>query len=176
MYTRSGKKSSTSTNNGSTSKKVKLNEDHDIQGLQDAANKLRILSMKMTNASNSGHPTSCCSMADFLAVLFFDKSGKKEEFHKLSSCLIQAKQIKMLCIKMTTIGKFLIERNPLTNPVLFLHEKYNYIYFSLFFQIGMRIQATDPRSYTADRLVLSKGHTAPILYAAWSLAGLYTEE
>jgi len=50
------------------------------------------------------------------------------------------------------------------------------IHFSIIFLLGMRIQATDPRSYTADRLVLSKGHTAPILYAAWSLAGLYTEE
>jgi len=88
MYTRSGKKSSTSTNGGSTSKKVKLNEDHDIQGLQDAANKLRILSMKMTNASNSGHPTSCCSMADFLAVLFFDKSGTNTELNELLNCFL----------------------------------------------------------------------------------------
>lgn len=40
----------------------------------------------------------------------------------------------------------------------------------------MRIEASNPRSYTADRLVLSKGHTAPILYAAWSEAGLYTEQ
>ena len=29
----------------------------------------------MTNASESGHPTSCCSMAELMAVLFFDKSG-----------------------------------------------------------------------------------------------------
>lgn len=39
----------------------------------------------------------------------------------------------------------------------------------------MKVDASNPRSYVADRLVLSKGHTAPILYAAWSLAGLYTE-
>ena len=29
----------------------------------------------MTNASESGHPTSCCSMAELMAVLFFDQSG-----------------------------------------------------------------------------------------------------
>lgn len=81
MNTRSGRKSSASskpeTTTKSTSKKVKTNEDHDIEALQDVANRLRILSMKMTNASNSGHPTSCASMAEFLAVMFFDKSGMR---------------------------------------------------------------------------------------------------
>ena len=29
----------------------------------------------MTLASNSGHPTSCASMAEIMAVLFFTKAG-----------------------------------------------------------------------------------------------------
>jgi transketolase len=64
----------------------------------------------MTNASNSGHPSSCCSMAELMAVLFMDPSG--------------------------------IHYDP-----------------------------KNPRSFTSDRFVLSKGHAAPILYAAWALAG-----
>lgn len=39
----------------------------------------------------------------------------------------------------------------------------------------MRLKNDNPKSFVADRLVLSKGHTAPILYAAWGVAGLYTE-
>ena len=36
--------------------------------LQDLAHKLRIHSVKMTQASNSGHPTSCSSMAEIMSV------------------------------------------------------------------------------------------------------------
>ena len=36
--------------------------------LQDLAHKLRIHSVKMTTASNSGHPTSCSSMAEIMSV------------------------------------------------------------------------------------------------------------
>jgi len=43
-----------------------------VQQLKDLANKLRVLSIKCTNAAGSGHPTSCCSMAELTAVLFFD--------------------------------------------------------------------------------------------------------
>lgn len=42
-----------------------------IQQLKDIANKLRIHSINATNASNSGHPTSCCSAAEIMSVLFF---------------------------------------------------------------------------------------------------------
>lgn len=69
----------------------------------------------MTNASNSGHPTSCCSMAELISVLFFDESG-------------------------------------------------------------MRASIEHPRSFVNDRFVLSKGHAAPILYAAWAEAGLVKKE
>jgi len=46
--------------------------DNKIQQLKDLANRLRVLSIKCTNAAGSGHPTSCCSMAELTAVLFFD--------------------------------------------------------------------------------------------------------
>lgn len=81
-----------------------------LQNLQDIANKLRIHSIQATNASNSGHPTSCCSMAEVMSVLFFNTM------------------------------KYTIE---------------------------------EPRHPNNDRFVLSKGHAAPILYAAWAEAGLF---
>ncbi|XP_053324962.1 transketolase [Spea bombifrons] len=42
-----------------------------LQGLKDTANRLRILSIRATTAAGSGHPTSCCSSAEIMAVLFF---------------------------------------------------------------------------------------------------------
>ncbi|XP_059148584.1 transketolase-like isoform X2 [Physella acuta] len=81
-----------------------------IQSLKDIANKLRIHSIEATNASNSGHPTSCCSAADIMSVLFFHT---------------------------------------------------------------MRYTIKEPRHPNNDRFILSKGHAAPILYAAWAEAGLF---
>uniref|UniRef100_A0A3B3QT89 Transketolase n=1 Tax=Paramormyrops kingsleyae TaxID=1676925 RepID=A0A3B3QT89_9TELE len=46
-------------------------DEKTLQGLKDIANKLRIHSIKATCASNSGHPTSCCSAAEVMSVLFF---------------------------------------------------------------------------------------------------------
>lgn len=43
----------------------------DIELLKGIANKLRIHSITATTAAGSGHPTSCCSMADLMAALFF---------------------------------------------------------------------------------------------------------
>ncbi|XP_075691551.1 transketolase-like protein 1 [Rhinoderma darwinii] len=83
-------------------------EDKDLQALKDVANRLRIHSIRATCASNSGHPTSCCSAAEILSVLFFNT---------------------------------------------------------------MKYDAADPGNYNNDRFVLSKGHAAPILYAAWAEAG-----
>ena len=34
----------------------------------------------MTTASKSGHPTSCASIAEIMATLFFDKSGMHYDF------------------------------------------------------------------------------------------------
>ncbi|EDO45420.1 predicted protein [Nematostella vectensis] len=83
-----------------------------VQSLKDIANKLRILSIKATNASNSGHPTSCASIAELMSVLFFHT---------------------------------------------------------------MRYKVSNPADPSSDRFVLSKGHAAPILYAAWMEAGLFDE-
>ncbi|PVD25166.1 hypothetical protein C0Q70_15664 [Pomacea canaliculata] len=81
-----------------------------LQTLKDIANKLRIHSIESTNASNSGHPTSCASAAEIMSVLFFHT---------------------------------------------------------------MRYSVTEPRGPSNDRFVLSKGHAAPVLYAAWAEAGLF---
>src|SRR5574341_1898595 len=43
---------------------------------------------------------------------------------------------------------------------------------TLFFSV-MRYDPTDPRRQGSDRFVLSKGHAAPLLYAAWAEAGLF---
>lgn len=42
----------------------------------------------------------------------------------------------------------------------------------LFFKV-MRYSVAEPRDASNDRFVLSKGHAAPILYAAWAEAGLF---
>ncbi|XP_075230346.1 transketolase-like protein 2 isoform X2 [Lycorma delicatula] len=78
--------------------------------LKDIANKLRIDSIKATDASKSGHPTSCASMAEIMSVLFFHT---------------------------------------------------------------MRYKLSAPKDASNDRFILSKGHAAPILYAAWAEAGLF---
>lgn len=43
-----------------------------IQELRDIAHRLRIHSITSTQASKSGHPTSCASIAEILSVLFFN--------------------------------------------------------------------------------------------------------
>ncbi|KAK5639248.1 hypothetical protein RI129_011740 [Pyrocoelia pectoralis] len=82
----------------------------EFQVLEDIANRLRIHSITSTSACNSGHPTSCSSIAEILSVLFFNT---------------------------------------------------------------MRYKVLEPRDPSSDRFVLSKGHAAPILYAAWAEAGLF---
>ncbi|MFQ5776934.1 MAG: transketolase [Terriglobia bacterium] len=46
---------------------------------------------------------------------------------------------------------------------------------ALFFHV-MRYDPKNPRHPGNDRFVLSKGHAAPLLYAAWAEAGLFPEE
>ncbi|XP_053147185.1 transketolase-like protein 1 isoform X1 [Hemicordylus capensis] len=87
-------------------------EEKILQGLRDTANCLRIHSIRATCASNSGHPTSCCSAAEIMSVLFFHT---------------------------------------------------------------MRYKPSDPGHPSNDRFVLSKGHAAPVLYAAWAEAGYIKE-
>lgn len=87
--------------------------DTDIERLKGIANQLRIHSINATTAAGSGHPTSCCSMADLMAALFFGH---------------------------------------------------------------LRYDAKNPKYHNNDRFILSKGHAAPILYAAWAEAGLFPTE
>lgn len=42
----------------------------------------------------------------------------------------------------------------------------------LFFNV-MQYSTKSPKDAAHDRLILSKGHAAPILYAAWAQAGLF---
>ncbi|XP_076012680.1 transketolase [Genypterus blacodes] len=42
-----------------------------VQALRNIANRLRINSIKATTAGGSGYPTSCCSVAEIMSVLFF---------------------------------------------------------------------------------------------------------
>jgi transketolase len=81
-----------------------------IPALTNIATRLRIDSIRATSEAGSGHPTSCCSMADLMAALFFGE---------------------------------------------------------------MRFDPKDPHNPDSDRFVLSKGHAAPILYAAWAEAGAF---
>jgi transketolase len=84
-----------------------------IPTLKNLATRLRIDCVRSTTEAGSGHPTTCLSAAEIVAVLFFAE---------------------------------------------------------------MRYDAKNPRHPYADRFVLSKGHAAPILYAAWAEAGLFPRE
>jgi transketolase len=46
---------------------------------------------------------------------------------------------------------------------------------TLFFSV-MRYDPKNPKAPNSDRFVLSKGHAAPLLYAAWAEAGLFPKE
>jgi transketolase len=81
-----------------------------IPALHNVATRLRIDSARSTSEAGSGHPTSCFSMAEIMAALFFAE---------------------------------------------------------------MRFDPKDPKNTESDRFVLSKGHAAPILYAAWAEAGAF---
>src|ERR671939_1528360 len=87
--------------------------DRSIAELYEIATQLRIDSVESTTAAGSGHPTSCASMAEIVAVLFFRV---------------------------------------------------------------MRYDPSNPRAPNNDVFVLSKGHAAPILYAAWAEAGAFPRE
>jgi transketolase len=77
--------------------------------LEKIAIRLRILSLKMTSKAGSGHPSTCLSMADLAACLFFDE---------------------------------------------------------------MQYNISDPDDWGNDEFILSKGHAAPILWAAYAEAGI----
>lgn len=61
--------------------------------LEDAANRMRISSIEMTCASNSGHPTSSTSAAEIVSTLFFSemKYDIKEPKHKSADRFVLSK-------------------------------------------------------------------------------------
>ncbi|NOR14449.1 MAG: transketolase, partial [Candidatus Aminicenantes bacterium] len=87
--------------------------DNKKKALRQIARKLRIHSVNMTSEAGSGHPTTCMSIAEIMACLFFDE---------------------------------------------------------------MRYNIKDPFDWANDELVLSKGHAAPILWAAYAEAGILPVE
>lgn len=80
-----------------------------IEKLAKIATRLRIHSLQMTTRARSGHPTTCLSMAEIMACLFFDE---------------------------------------------------------------MRFNPKNYKDWANDEFILSKGHAAPILYAAYAEAGV----
>jgi transketolase len=92
---------------------VETSEQVALETLQDKATRLRIDSVRSTTEAGSGHPTSCASAAEIMAVLFYSV---------------------------------------------------------------MRYDPRDPHNRDSDVFVLSKGHAAPILYAAWAEAGAFPRE
>jgi len=80
-----------------------------IEALERIATRLRIHSLRMTSEAGSGHPTTCLSMAEIAACLFFSE---------------------------------------------------------------MKYDVRDARGWANDEFVLSKGHAAPILWAAYAEAGI----
>jgi transketolase len=77
------------------------------------ADRLRIHSLRMTSQAGSGHPTTCMSMAEIAACLFFDE---------------------------------------------------------------MQYNIQDPFDRANDEFVLSKGHAAPVLWAAYAEAGIISQK
>ena len=58
-------------------KKKSVAKTHQLEVLRDIAMRLRIHSVKMCEASTTGHPTTCSSIAEIMAALFFDPAGMK---------------------------------------------------------------------------------------------------
>ena len=81
--------------------------------LQNVATRLRIDSVRSTTKAGSGHPSTCCSAADIMAVLYCGE---------------------------------------------------------------MRYDPQDAARPDNDRFILSKGHAAPVLYAAWAEVGIVSRE
>lgn len=88
-------------------------ERHSPEVLRAIAAQLRIDCVRATTAAGSGHPTSCASCAEIMAVLFFDV---------------------------------------------------------------MHHDVAAPRDPHSDVFVLSKGHAAPVLYAAYAAAGALSRD
>lgn len=90
-----------------------IHEEAQAAVLRDKATQLRIDCVRATTEAGSGHPTTCASAAEIVAVLFY---------------------------------------------------------------AVMRHDPRNPQSPANDIFVLSKGHAAPLLYAAWAEAGAFPRE
>src|SRR2546421_186847 len=69
------------------------NVQKNIELLQNKANQLRIDSVRSTSAAGSGHPTSCASAAEIMAVLFFSvmRYDPKEPKHPANDVFVLSK-------------------------------------------------------------------------------------
>ena len=78
----SGTKRKAESDGPKAKKKAKVTEDETLlDKLQDAAHRMRIDSIKMTDAAGSGHPTSCASMAELISAIFFHPDGMNFDPH-----------------------------------------------------------------------------------------------
>jgi len=113
---------------------------------------------------------SCCTrcVTCFLSILYINMAPN---YHKPCQELVQdlkdiANKLKIHSIESTDCTK---SGHPTScasiaeiMSVLFFHT--------------MKYDVAEPRGANADRFILSKGHAAPILYAAWAEAGLFPVE
>uniref|UniRef100_A0A8C6TCD9 Transketolase n=1 Tax=Neogobius melanostomus TaxID=47308 RepID=A0A8C6TCD9_9GOBI len=82
-------------------------DEKTLQGLKDIANKLRISSIKATCASNSGHPTSCCSAAELMSVLFFNAMRYKADDprHQSNDRFVLSKKLAFVDVATGSLGQ-----------------------------------------------------------------------
>uniref|UniRef100_G1MJG1 transketolase n=1 Tax=Ailuropoda melanoleuca TaxID=9646 RepID=G1MJG1_AILME len=78
-----------------------------VQVLRDMANRLRIRSIRATCASSSGHPTSCSSAAEIMAVLFFHTMRYKQEDPENADndCFILSKKLSFVDVATGWLGQ-----------------------------------------------------------------------
>jgi transketolase N-terminal domain/subunit len=65
---------------------VKILENVTLETLQDKATRLRIDSVRSTTEAGSGHPTSCCSAAEIMSVLFYSVMRYVDQRYRKTRC------------------------------------------------------------------------------------------
>ncbi|XP_023570474.1 transketolase-like protein 2 isoform X2 [Octodon degus] len=78
-----------------------------LQVLRDTANRLRIHSIRATSSCSSGHPTSCCSAAEIVSVLFFHtmKYKQAEPEHPDNDRFILSKRLSFVDVATGSLGQ-----------------------------------------------------------------------
>ena len=79
--------------------------------------------------------------------------------HKINELSDIGNLMRIECIEMTQCSK---SGHPTSCSSI--ADIFSCLFFSKF---GLKLNVSDPSSYENERLVLSKGHAAPILYSAW---------